>query len=72
MATIGFLGRQPHLVRKLGVAGFVLMIAGITINIFPPSGRILFILGLLIFAIANQPTKALQPWGFWLWLIGAA
>jgi len=72
LAIFGFFTIQPRPYDKLAVTGFILMIAGITLNIIPLSDRILFLLGLLLFAVANQRAKALPKWGFWIWVIGAA
>jgi hypothetical protein len=68
---IGFFTCQVDSLPRMGLTGFILMVSGIMINLFPPAGRVLFTVGLLLFALANQKTKTLPPWGFWTWLIGS-
>ncbi len=72
LGLIGFFTCQTDILPKMGLIGFVLMVAGIMIDLFPPAGRVLFTVGLLLFALANAKTKALPVWGFWTWLIGSS
>ena len=71
-ALIGFYGVQHKEAGGLGLAGFILAMCGILFSfIVPPLGWPLFLLGLFLFAIANQRTGVLPAWGVWLWLLGA-
>ena len=69
---IGFFTCQVDSLPRMGLTGFILMVAGIMIDLFPPTGRVLFTIGVLLFALANQKTKILPSWGFWTWLIGSS
>lgn len=71
-AILGFFGCQVEVLPRSALTGFILMIAGLMIDLFPPAGRVLFTIGLLLFALANQRTHTLSPGGFWIWLIGSA
>ena len=53
--------------------GFVLGIIGLGLdlaNFFDPTGDGVFLIGLLLMALANLKAKKLPAWGFWLWLGG--
>ena len=71
-ALIGFYGIQHKESGGLGLAGFILAMCGVLLDlVFAPLGWLLFLAGLSLFAIANQRTGALPAWGVWLWLLGA-
>jgi hypothetical protein len=72
LAVFGFFSIQPRPFNKLAVTGFILMIAGLTINLFSPADRVFFLTGLLLFAISVQRNKSLPSWGFWIWLVGSS
>jgi hypothetical protein len=70
---MGIYGCQVEEIGRLGAAGFVMTTLGMLLHIsafFPPSGAALFLLGALVFALANQQAGLLPSWGPWLWLAG--
>jgi hypothetical protein len=47
------------------------MVAGLMVGLFPPTGRVLFTLGLLLFAIAYLRIRALPGWILIFWLLSS-
>lgn len=71
-ALMGFFALQYAQSGRLSLVGFILMVTGTMIDLFPPAGRVLFTLGVLFFSIANQKTHVLPIWPFWVWFGSAA
>lgn len=67
----GIFSTQPQTQDKTYLAAFILSVFGLTVDLFPPLGRVLFMIGLLLFAISTKNKHNLPYWGFWLWLAGA-
>ena len=67
----GIFCTQPQIQDKTYLAAFILSVFGLTVDLFPPLGRVLFMIGLLLFAVSTNNKKELPYWGFWLWLAGA-
>lgn len=70
-AILGLYALNYQALGGLGLAGFCLMISGILIDLFPPTGRVLFTLGLLLFTIAYLRTRALPAWILIVWLLSS-
>lgn len=68
----GIFSTQLAAHAKAAPAALVLSVSGLMVDLFPPFGRVLFILGLFLFALSSRKNKALPSWAFWLWFGGAA
>lgn len=71
-ALVGFYGVQTKETGGLGLVGFALAVLTIPATVFlPPLGFPLFLMGILLFAIANMRARVLPAGGMWLWFAGA-
>lgn len=50
--------------EKINLWGLILAVSGLTIDLFPPLGRVLFAIGILLFAISSRRSKHVPSWGF--------
>ena len=72
VALVGFYGVQTKETGGLGLAGFALAVLTIPVTVLLPLlGFPFFLLGLLLFAIANMRARVLPAGGMWLWFAGA-
>ncbi len=71
-ALVGFYGVQTKESGGLGLVGFALAVLTIPATILLPSlGFPLFLVGILLFAVANMRARVLPAGGMWLWFAGA-
>jgi len=72
LALIGFFGVQQKELGTQGLVGFIMAGIGIlTTFLVPFIGHLVFLLGLLLFAIANGRRGILPSPAMWLWFSGA-
>jgi hypothetical protein len=72
LALIGFYAVQYREVGGIGLTGFILGVLGILVAVvLPPVGWLLFLTGLLLFAIASTKVGILPVGAVWLWFGGA-
>ncbi|MGD2156483.1 MAG: hypothetical protein PVG32_06380 [Anaerolineales bacterium] len=71
-ALIGFYGVQQKEIGTQGLVGFVLSVIGILSTFLVPLvGHLIFLLGLLLYAITNGRNGSLPKSAMWLWFSGA-
>lgn len=73
-ALLGVFGCQIEELGAYGFLGFVLAEIGVMVslaNFFPPSGRVIFLAGLLLIALMNQRSSVLPAGAMWSWFAGA-
>ena len=71
-ALVGFYGVQTRETGGLGLAGLTLAVLAIPATVLvPPLGFPVFLMGILLFAIANMRARVLPAGGMWLWFAGA-
>lgn len=71
-ALVGFYGVQTKETGGLGLAGFTMAVLALPVTVLlAPLGFPLFLMGILLFAIANMRAGVLPAGGMWLWFTGA-
>ena len=71
---MGLYGVQVDQAGGMGLVGFVLAFMGLLLRLagfFSPLGSVLFLIGIVILALAIVRTDAFPLWWMWLWFFGA-